>query len=37
VDIRSPREHIMGHGLISDQSLKNYRIFRVTGQARTED
>jgi LPS export ABC transporter protein LptC len=37
VDISSPREHIMGHGLISDQSLKNYRIFRVTGQARTEN
>jgi LPS export ABC transporter protein LptC len=37
VDISSPREHIMGHGLISDQSLRNYRIFRVTGQARTEE
>lgn len=37
VDIRSPREHIMGHGMESDQSLKNYRIFRVTGQAVTNE
>ncbi|HMK38679.1 MAG TPA: LPS export ABC transporter periplasmic protein LptC [Bacteroidota bacterium] len=33
VDITSPAEHIMGQGLVSDQDLKNYRIFRVTGQA----
>jgi LPS export ABC transporter protein LptC len=33
VDIRSSTEQIRGHGLVSDQSLKNYRIFRVTGQA----
>lgn len=33
VDIQSPKEHIMGHGMESDQSLKNYRIFKVTGQA----
>jgi LPS export ABC transporter protein LptC len=33
VDIKSPKEHIMGHGMESDQGLKNYRIFRVTGQA----
>jgi LPS export ABC transporter protein LptC len=33
VDIRSSTEHIRGLGLVSDQSLKNYRIFRVTGQA----
>ncbi|HUI65498.1 MAG TPA: LPS export ABC transporter periplasmic protein LptC [Bacteroidota bacterium] len=33
VDITSATEHIMGHGLVSDQSLKNYRIFRVTGQS----
>lgn len=33
VDITSATEHIMGHGLISDQSLKNYRIFRMTGQS----
>jgi len=37
VDILSPTEHIMGTGLISDQSLKNYRIFRVTGQAVTQE
>ena len=35
VDIVSPTEHIMGHGMESDQSLKNYRIFRVTGQRTT--
>jgi LPS export ABC transporter protein LptC len=33
VDITSPTERIMGHGLISDQGLKNYKIFKVTGQA----
>jgi LPS export ABC transporter protein LptC len=33
VDINSPTEHITGTGMVSDQGLKNYRIFRVTGQA----
>jgi len=33
VDIVSRTEHIMGHGMVSDQGLKNYRIFKVTGQA----
>jgi len=37
VDIVSPTEHIMGHGMISDQGLKNYKIFRVTGQAVTKE
>jgi LPS export ABC transporter protein LptC len=37
VDITSPTERIMGHGLVSDQGLKNYRIFRVTGQAVTSE
>ena len=37
VDIVSPTEHIMGHGMISDQGLKNYRIFEVTGQAVTKE
>jgi LPS export ABC transporter protein LptC len=37
VDITSPTEHIMGQGLVSDQDLKNYRIFRVTGQALKHD
>ncbi|MBM2846759.1 MAG: hypothetical protein HW407_2071 [Bacteroidetes bacterium] len=37
VDIESPTEHIMGHGMISDQGLKNYKIFRVTGQAVTKE
>ena len=34
VEITSPTEQIRGHGLESDQSLKNYRIFRVTGEAK---
>lgn len=33
VDIISPTERIMGQGLVSDQGLKNYKIFKVTGQA----
>jgi LPS export ABC transporter protein LptC len=37
VDIVSPTEHIMGHGMVSDQSLRNYRIFKVTGQGTTHD
>jgi LPS export ABC transporter protein LptC len=37
VDIVSPTEHIMGHGMVSDQSLRNYRIFKVTGQRTTHD
>ncbi len=37
VDITSPAEHISGHGLVSDQSLKNYKIFRVTGRAVTTE
>ncbi len=37
VDIVSPTEHIMGHGLESDQNLKNYKIFRVTGSAVTKE
>lgn len=32
VDISGPAEHIMGHGMESDQDLKHYTIFRVTGQ-----
>ncbi len=33
VEIISPTEHIRGHGLISNQNLTDYRIFRVTGEA----
>ena len=32
VKIISPKEEIQGHGLDSDEDLKNYKIFRVTGQ-----
>jgi LPS export ABC transporter protein LptC len=37
VEIISPTEHINGHGLVSDQGLKNYKITRVTGKAITKD
>jgi LPS export ABC transporter protein LptC len=37
VDIASPKEHIMGQGMESDQGLKNYKIFKVTGQAMTHE
>ncbi|HEX9657334.1 MAG TPA: LPS export ABC transporter periplasmic protein LptC [Bacteroidota bacterium] len=37
VEIISATEHISGHGLVSDQSLKNYKIMRVTGQAVTKE
>lgn len=32
VRIISPKERLQGYGFESDQSLKNYRIYRVTGQ-----
>jgi LPS export ABC transporter protein LptC len=37
VDIVSSTEHIMGQGMESDQNLKNYKIFRVTGSAVTKE
>lgn len=37
VVITSPTERIQGHGLESDRGLKEYRIFRVTGQAKTDE
>lgn len=37
VEITSPTEHINGHGLVSDQGLKNYKITRVTGKAITKE
>lgn len=36
VTINSPREKVQGHGFESDQRLRNYRIFRVTAQVRTD-
>ena len=36
VRITSPKEHLQGHGFESDQSLRNYKIFRVTGETRGE-
>jgi LPS export ABC transporter protein LptC len=35
VDIVSPEEHIQGQGFESDQGLKRYTIFRVTGEAKS--
>ena len=37
VEISSPKEQIRGHGFESDQSLKQYTIYKVTGQAKTEE
>ena len=37
VDITSPTEHINGHGFESDQGLKHYTIFKVTGQAKSNE
>lgn len=37
VDIVSPTEHIQGQGFESDQGLKHYTIFRVTGQAKSNE
>jgi LPS export ABC transporter protein LptC len=36
VEIVSPREVIRGEGLESDQSLTNYRIFRVRGRSNAD-
>lgn len=36
VTIVSPTEKIEGHGLEADQHLRSYRIFRVSGESRTE-
>jgi LPS export ABC transporter protein LptC len=33
VEITSPKEKLQGHGFESDQSLRNYKIFHVTGQS----
>lgn len=37
VEITSPSEQIFGQGFESDQSLKHYTIFKVTGQAKPND
>lgn len=36
VTIVSPRERVQGQGFESDQRLRNYRIFKVTAQVRTD-
>ncbi|MCX8010743.1 MAG: LPS export ABC transporter periplasmic protein LptC, partial [Ignavibacteria bacterium] len=37
VSITSPTEKIQGYGLESDQSLKNYVIFKVSGKIQTKE
>lgn len=37
VDIVSPTEHICGTGMVSDEDLKHYRIFQVSGQVVTHE
>ncbi len=37
VDIVSPTEHIQGQGFESDQGLKRYTIFKVTGQSKPNE
>jgi LPS export ABC transporter protein LptC len=36
VEITTEKEKLQGYGFESDQSLKNYRMFRVTGQTQPE-
>lgn len=36
VSITSPKEKIQGRGFEADQHLRNYKIFHVSGEARTE-
>jgi LPS export ABC transporter protein LptC len=36
VQIRTAKEKLQGHGFESNQSLKNYRVFHVTGQTQAE-
>jgi LPS export ABC transporter protein LptC len=36
VSIISPKEKVQGQGFESDQRLRNYKIFKVTAQVRTE-
>lgn len=36
VRIVSPKERLQGLGLESDQHLRSYRIFRVTGESKTQ-
>jgi LPS export ABC transporter protein LptC len=36
VEITTEKDKLQGHGFESTQNLKNYRIFRVTGQSQTE-
>ncbi len=36
VRIVSPKERLQGRGFESDQGLRNYRIFSVTGESRSQ-
>ena len=37
VEIVSPKEQLQGQGFESDQDLKHYTVYRVTGQAKTDE
>ena len=37
VEIFSPKERLQGHGFESDPDLKHYTIFKVAGQAKTNE
>ncbi|MFZ1977573.1 MAG: LPS export ABC transporter periplasmic protein LptC [Bacteroidota bacterium] len=36
VSITTPKEKLQGHGFESDQNLKHYRIFQVSGKAQSQ-
>lgn len=37
VEVTSPKEKIQGHGFESDRGLRQYRIFKVSGQGKTDE
>jgi LPS export ABC transporter protein LptC len=37
VEITSPTEQLRGHGFESDQALRHYTVFKVTGEAKTDE
>ncbi|NTW50942.1 MAG: LPS export ABC transporter periplasmic protein LptC, partial [Chlorobiales bacterium] len=37
VTITKPTETLRGYGFESDQSMKNYRIFKVSGEAKIKE
>lgn len=37
VEVTSPKERIQGHGFESDRGLRQYKIFKVSGQGKTDE